>query len=308
MRRRVSAVMFALGILATGLASPARALVIITTPLRVGSFDQIFGQRVLGAPNNGFGGGTLDQVMAAAATYWESMIADNYTVRITYGWENRLGTSVLAATAGSSTANNHLSDIAFAADAFAWFVDPTPPSFGDPSGNSEFQTFETSQQDLGGGPIDIELVYTATNGDAAGRFDLFSVALHEIGHALGLSQITGLVDIGVPHEKGLVIQDPLPDAGSVIPLFSDDFFSDISFSHLALPDSVMFPFRDDSTRTLLTDADVLVLAQVAHLTDVTLNPATELPEPAGTGAFIFTAFVARRLQRRRDKAARAGPA
>ncbi len=297
MRLRMSAVMFALGILAAGLAPPARALVIVATPLRVGSFDPSFSRLVLGAPADGFGGGTLDQVMAAAAAYWESMIADNYTVRITYGWEAGLGSSVLGKTVGSSTVNNHLSDIAFAADGIAWFIDHTPPSFGEPSGNLEFQPVETFQQDLGGGPINTGVAYTATSGEPAARFDLFSVALHEIGHALGVANLTGLVDIGVRFQKGLLIRDPLPGAGSVIPLFSDDLFSDISFSHLALPASVMFPARDFGTRNLVSDADLLALAQVAHLSDLTLNPATEMPEPVGTGALLVTAFLARRVRR-----------
>lgn len=278
--------------------APARALSITTTPLFVGSFDRVTGKRVLAGPDNGAGGGTLDTVMSAAADYWEGVIGDSLDLRVSYGWEKGLGTSILAETGtpvGGATVRQ--ASIAFAAEAGnAWFLDLTPPTPTNAAGNSEYRAFSASQQDLGGGPINVGLDYgdpdPATS--ASGRFDLFTVALHELGHALGFGNLSGLVDIGSPFVEGLVVGNFLPDAGSVIPICC----TSIGFSHLNIGDATMAPSIGTGERRLSSDADILAVAQVNHWTDVTLTGVAAIPEPAGAGTLILGAIVIHRMRRR----------
>lgn len=277
--------------------SPARALVITTTPLFVGTFDRVTGKRVLASPDNGAGGGTLDSLMSVAADYWEGIVGDSLDLRVSYGWEKGLGTNILAETGVNGFGTIRQASIAFAAEAGnAWFLDPTPPTPTNAAGNSEYRAFSAPQQDLGGGPLNIGLDYSDPDpaSSASARVDLFTVALHELGHALGFGNLSGLVDIGSPFTKGLVIGNALPDAGSVIPICC----TSIGFSHLNIGDATMAPSIGPGERRLPSDADILAIAQVNGWTDVTLTGVASIPEPAAAGTLILGAFVIHRMRRR----------
>jgi hypothetical protein len=58
----------------------------------------------------------------------------------------------------------------------AWFLDPTPASA------SEYTTLTNYTADLGGGTMNIGREYTGGTGNGAAH-DLFTTAVHEIGHA-----------------------------------------------------------------------------------------------------------------------------
>jgi hypothetical protein len=64
----------------------------------------------------------------------------------------------------------------------ALFADPTPRD------NSEYTQYTESHFDTPIGPLVVSRVYSGATGDAANRVDLLTVAEHEIGHALGLSE------------------------------------------------------------------------------------------------------------------------
>jgi hypothetical protein len=88
----------------------------------------------------------------------------------------------------------------------------------------------------------------------------------------------------------LTVEDPLPYAGSVLP-YRD--------SHLMLNDALMFPSLPFSERRLISDADLLFVAQQRGFTDVSLRGVT-VPEPASAmllGAGLLA--VARRSASRR---------
>lgn len=276
---------------------PAQALSITATPLFVGTRDNLTGQRVVAGPDDGVGGGTLDSLVGAAASYWQGVIGDGFRLAVSYGWEKGLSSGVLGQTIITGSGTVHRATMAFSADAAnQWFLDPTPPTPTDASGNSEFRSFSAPQHDLGGGTITTGLDYGDPDSasDAAGRFDLFSVILHELGHALGLANLFGLIDIGSPFDLGLLIRDPLPDAGSVIPICCS---FDNSFSHIGADGALMLPSFGFGERRLPGDADILAIAQVDHFTDITLTAAADIPEPRGTAVLILGALVLHRVRR-----------
>jgi hypothetical protein len=105
----------------------------------------------------------------------------------------------------------------------------------------------------------------------------------------------------VHGDQPIVIEDPLPFAGSAIP-YSD--------AHLAggpagLPLSLMQPFVDRGRRRLPSDADILAVAQAGGFDEVHLNDvAAPVPEPA-TGVLMVSGLVA--LSARRWRRRRLGP-
>jgi hypothetical protein len=118
----------------------------------------------------------LLSIMNAAGDFWEGILdsTSQRTLNIQAGFSTRLGTSVLAATGAGNP--SPFAVIAFARNV-SWFVDPTPLD------NSEFTTFTERTADLGGGTMSVSRNFTGGMG-AAAESDMFTTALHEIGHAL----------------------------------------------------------------------------------------------------------------------------
>jgi hypothetical protein len=209
----------------------------------------------------------LFTVMGAAATYWESIIHDPTTVNIGIGY-GFLGTSVLGTTLPQEFSPGNIigaGSIALSAPCHPptgtcsgrtpWFVDPTPLD------SSEFGAASEIFSDLGAGSLNTGRYF---EGGPSSGFDMLSVALHEIGHALAGNALSGIFD--------LPVTDPLPYAGAVLP-FNEN--------HLMLPGSLMYPSLEFG-RELISDADVLFVAQQRGFTDVTL---TAVPVPAAVWLF-----------------------
>jgi len=176
-----------------------------------------------------------------------------------------------------------------------WFADPTPDEdeeFGvwrqsrvrDATSN-EFSTF------FNGSPPDIlEVGFTAGSlegGSAFEKRDMLTMALHEIGHALGLnneldcefeldaSQIVG--ETAALTQAGCVSVDDID--------LSDPFDSFQAMTHIFPPESLMVSGNPPSARVQPSAADILAIASVE-------SPAWAVdlrrPEYQGVGAWSET--------------------
>src|SRR6185369_3110397 len=161
-------------------------------------------------PASAVGGGSLETCFNAAADIWEEAIKDDWHVRISYRWEN------LAVQWGSeftaSKTNGRADEAVIFIDnsgTLNLYLDPNPWDA------LEFDSYTETVIDAGGGPlIGARYFYGPNTADASNRFDVFSMCVHEIGHALGMDGTLPGWDTSTSNDGYLHIREPLPFAGT----------------------------------------------------------------------------------------------
>jgi hypothetical protein len=218
------------------------------------------------------GGGDLQSLFAEAAAHWESVILTDHTVIVDFGWAH-MGPGIVGDTSIISSGGGRplRSRVKLDSDSFVYFMDATPAD------SAEWDTYTQSTDDLGGGILNTGRQHTdPSDPDAVGRIDLYSIILHELGHALGLS--SGFTPyLNEAGDNDIDVAAPLPHAGTAIPVHGT------SNAHItnAVPNAIMVTNWPSGERRLPSDADILAIAQVSQFDQVNL-----LPEPAVGGIVL----------------------
>lgn len=222
----------------------------------------------------------LEDIMVAAADYWTDVIKDDHTTTIVYGYQNHdnaiLGLSVVQAVA----ANGHASLGAIAFDTRnssnelrPWFFDPTPKT------DEEFEMSQVLVADLtpqtialyyeGTPPDQLEVGYWGNFINDTGDQDIYTTALHEIGHLLGMSD-------GLPSYIAEIASDETVDfspsrvGGNLVEahIFAP---SGANRLHLRASDALMSPGSGNGDRNLPSATDIFAVASGGNWTDYRLK-------------------------------------
>lgn len=222
------------------------------------------------------GGGNIVDIFNAAALTWENAIADPHDLFINYGWgPDPGGFHFLVAQGGVPNRETQgliqvQPQIFSPGDFVTLFLDPTPTL------NEEFLPEVQLTQDLGGGDLTIGRRLDASGAAPPGVWhDLYSYLLHEIGHALGISN--GNISFISEAADGVIIVGPgLPFAGSIIPLATNNFGVT---SHIdVVVGGPLMSSLGSNDRRLPSAIDVLANAQISGFTQLNFE-ATQVAEP-----------------------------
>jgi autotransporter-associated beta strand protein len=248
---------------AAGTTGPAHAALNIN--FNFGTFD------TAGPAASLFGGGSPQTVIEAAGAYWENAFAAstrNVSTTLNIVWGPRDGAAL--ATGGPSWSNNPPNyslvggTITFDSDGSSvFYVDPNPYN------NSEYSTFTAPTQNLGGGAaMIVGRNYTVGNSSAVtNNFDLLSIAVHEIGHTLGIIDSYPRYDnarLADSDGADLDLTTPRQFPGAQIP---------VANSHLNISTANLSPSIASNSRKLLSEADILLVGETEAFDNINLNPA-----------------------------------
>ncbi len=232
-------------------------------------------------PANLAGGGNLMAIVQQAAAYWEQIYSDpqqEWTVQLEYRWgldqvsvDNLSGQFTLFTAGGNP--NRILSGrIAFDnSGATPWFADPNPASNSAYADIKPSANFYCCVPSAPGGKVYVNngiWFQHPVNSDALDRVDLLTVAMHEIGHGLGLLQ--------APPEYTSPFQFEITTAVSPRYAGLEIFLDSLGiFEHLPSP-SLMMPRIQPGIRQFPAALDIMVIAQLSEYNNPTWYPSLEL--------------------------------
>jgi len=209
------------------------------------------------APTNTSGAGNLIEIFDAAARVWEQAYQDPFTLHLYFGWDTLDSAGTHASLERSGPLNRETVGIILFdnSDNISFYLDATPFD------SEEYQRHSQESQDLGAGFINVARLYRDPVGDAAGHCDLLSVAIHEIGHALGMS-LANATFVQETADGLLHISGQYPFAGTVIPLSRNNSGVTAHFDPIQVTyGSVMTGICGDERR-MPSALDILAIAQV----------------------------------------------
>jgi autotransporter-associated beta strand protein len=261
-RNRTRLVLSAAALATTLLPAPPAAAVNIVMSYNAGSSIE---------PGADATGANLTAIMTYIEGYYQDIFQDSYTLNISFWWDNAANfsnpTGTLAVhqlqTQGGVPNRETSATIRFN-NSFTWFMDATPEN------DSEFNMGQTLWRDLTAtqrsndfnfsgtipGTLEVGFSGAAIAGEGAtGATDLLTVALHEVGHALGMSEannttVAQTADNDYDFNSAYVF-------GSTI---AAETATSTNEAHLDLQFGVMQPTIPQSTRRRPGHADLFAMA------------------------------------------------
>lgn len=230
-------------------------------------------------PTNSIGTGCLSNTMYCAKRVWESAIRDQHTVTLYYGWAEVGGGQHSLITQMGTPNREVVGAIFFNNDSDpthqSWHIDSTPLTWNDFTNT----TYSQKVINLGiGGPINASRCYRWDVSPNTAQLDLFTIALHEIGHALGMSY--GNNSFMFECADGDIDVTSGPFWGMTIPMQSN-FYGVVSHIAYVSDRTLMAGSFAPGERALPSVLDIVAIAQLSQFKELNLDlkPVLEMSTP-----------------------------
>lgn len=225
------------------------------------------------APAADPGGAELQRIMRAAADYWEDIFPVDHTINIRYRYDDVApwaNARLYYPNPIDSDDRIKKGTIRFDINS-AWYYDPTPFDNSEFTMNSTafFDASSGTQSIYSGAQNSLEVGFGGSKINATGEGDLFHIALHEMGHLLGVSSFsprfsaeTSDGDVDFSYRN--------PGSSGSTSITANSGGGHLGAASSEAQESLMGPGTPSDYRSLPTATDILVIAALNGWDEVNL--------------------------------------